>query len=62
MAAVRETVKAVEALEGEKYAHGFITTIEQEFAPKGLDADIVRFISAKKGEPRVDARLAAGGL
>ncbi|CAN5371522.1 Fe-S cluster assembly protein SufB [soil metagenome] len=61
MAAVRETVKAVEALEGEKYAHGFITTIEQEFAPKGLDADIVRFISAKKGEPHgmLDWRLEA---
>ncbi len=61
MAAVRETVRAVEALEGEKYAHGFITTIEQEFAPKGLDADIVRFISAKKGEPQwmLDWRLEA---
>jgi Fe-S cluster assembly protein SufB len=49
MAAVKETVQAVEALEA--YEHGFVTDIEQEFAPKGLSADIVRFISAKKGEP-----------
>jgi Fe-S cluster assembly protein SufB len=33
------------------YQHGFITDIDQEFAPKGLSEDIVRFISAKKGEP-----------
>ena len=51
MAAVRETVQAVEALTGEKYAYGFSTTIEQDFAPKGLDETTVRFISAKKGEP-----------
>ena len=49
MAAVKQTVEAVEALEA--YEHGFITDIDQEFAPKGLNADIVRFISAKKGEP-----------
>ena len=51
MAAVKETVQTVEALEGDKYVHGFVTDIEQEFAPKGLDADTVRFISAKKSEP-----------
>jgi Fe-S cluster assembly protein SufB len=49
MAAVKETVQAVEALE--TYEHGFVTDIEQEFAPKGLNADIVRFISEKKSEP-----------
>jgi len=47
--AVAETVKAVEALAA--YEHGFVTDIEQEFAPKGLSEDTVRFISAKKGEP-----------
>jgi Fe-S cluster assembly protein SufB len=51
MAAVKETVRAVEALDVDKYAHGFVTSIEQEFAPRGLDASTVRFISAKKGEP-----------
>ncbi len=49
MAAVRETVATVEALEA--YAYGFSTDVEQDFAPKGLNADTVRFISAKKGEP-----------
>ena len=49
MAAARETVAAVQALEA--YAYGFSTDVEQEFAPKGLDASTVRFISAKKGEP-----------
>ena len=49
MAAVRETIRTVEALEA--YEHGFVTEIETEFAPKGLSEDIVRFISAKKNEP-----------
>jgi Fe-S cluster assembly protein SufB len=33
------------------YEWGFTSDIEQEFAPKGLSEDTVRFISAKKGEP-----------
>ena len=33
------------------YKWGFTSDIEQDFAPKGLNEDIVRFISAKKGEP-----------
>ncbi|WP_337188357.1 Fe-S cluster assembly protein SufB [Phenylobacterium sp.] len=49
MAAVKQTVDHVRSLE--KYKHGFVTDIDQEFAPKGLNADIVRFISAKKDEP-----------
>jgi Fe-S cluster assembly protein SufB len=49
MAAVKQTVEHVEALE--TYKHGFITDIAQDMAPKGLSADTVRFISAKKGEP-----------
>ncbi|QGZ95088.1 Fe-S cluster assembly protein SufB [Terricaulis silvestris] len=56
MSAVKEsidknTVAAARALEGEKYKHGFITELEQDFAPPGLNEDIVRFISAKKSEP-----------
>jgi Fe-S cluster assembly protein SufB len=51
MAAVQQTVEQVAALEGDKYKHGFVTEIDQEFAPKGLNADIVRFISEKKDEP-----------
>jgi len=49
MAAVKQTVEHVEALE--TYKHGFITDIDQDMAPKGLCADTVRFISAKKDEP-----------
>jgi Fe-S cluster assembly protein SufB len=43
------------------YKWGFSTTIETETAPKGLNADIIRFISAKKNEPQwlLDWRLAA---
>ncbi|MBL8547488.1 MAG: Fe-S cluster assembly protein SufB [Hyphomonadaceae bacterium] len=56
MSAVKETidkgtVAAARALEAEKYKHGFVTELEQEFAPPGLNEDIVRYISAKKGEP-----------
>lgn len=39
-----------EVTQGE-YKYGWTTNIEQEFAPKGLNEDIVRFISAKKNEP-----------
>jgi len=38
------------ASQGE-YKHGFVTDIEEEFAPKGLSEDIVRYISQKKDEP-----------
>ena len=43
------------------YEWGFSSDIEQEFAPKGLNEDIVRFISAKKDEPAwmLDYRLKA---
>ena len=51
MAAVRETIEDVKKLEADKYKYGFTTDIEQEYAPKGLNEDIVAFISAKKGEP-----------
>ena len=34
-----------------EYKYGFVTNIEQEQAPKGLNEDIIRFISAKKEEP-----------
>ena len=54
-----ETAKIVE--EASEYKYGFTTDIEQEFAPKGLNDDIVKFISKKKNEPRwlLDWRLNA---
>jgi len=45
----QQTIDQVEALEA--YKHGFVTDIVQEFAPKGLSADTVRYISAQKNEP-----------
>ena len=43
------------------YEHGWSSTIETDFAPKGLTEDTVRFISAKKNEPEwmLDWRLKA---
>ncbi|MCL4282677.1 MAG: Fe-S cluster assembly protein SufB [Flavobacteriales bacterium] len=35
-----------------EYEYGFVTDIESELAPKGLNEDTVRFISAKKNEPQ----------
>ena len=44
-----------------EYEHGWTTNVEEEFAPKGLNEDIVRFISEKKNEPQwmLDWRLKA---
>ena len=42
---------AVEKVVPGEYKYGFHTDIESDFAPKGLNEDIVRFISAKKNEP-----------
>ncbi|MGE0846168.1 MAG: Fe-S cluster assembly protein SufB [Flavobacteriaceae bacterium] len=35
----------------DKYKYGFFTEIESEKAPKGLDEDVVRYISGRKNEP-----------
>ncbi len=56
----QETVDAVAKLSG-KYKYGWETEIETEYAPKGLNEDIVRLISEKNGEPEwmLEWRLAA---
>jgi len=51
MPAVQETVVRVKEIDVDKYKYGFATDIESVRAPKGLNEDTVRFISAKKGEP-----------
>src|SRR5579859_4035658 len=51
MAAVQETVYRVRSIDVSEYKYGFISDIESDKAPKGLNEDTVRFISAKKGEP-----------
>lgn len=46
---------------GDKYKYGFVTDIAADSAPKGLNEDIIRLISQKKGEPEwlLDFRLKA---
>jgi Fe-S cluster assembly protein SufB len=48
-------------LENQEYKFGFVTDIQSDQAPKGLNEDIIRFISAKKEEPEwlLDYRLKA---
>jgi len=60
VAATDETIQTIEDMAG-KYDAGFITDIETEKAPKGLSEDTIRFISAKKNEPKwmLEKRLKA---
>ncbi|MEP2980730.1 MAG: Fe-S cluster assembly protein SufB [Lentilitoribacter sp.] len=61
MPAVQETIDQVKEIDIDQYKYGFSTDIEVDKAPKGLNEDIIRFISAKKDEPQwmLDWRLAA---
>ncbi len=43
--------KTIETLANQEYKYGFVTDIEADSAPRGLNEDIVRLISAKKNEP-----------
>ncbi|HEU0225217.1 MAG TPA: Fe-S cluster assembly protein SufB [Steroidobacteraceae bacterium] len=43
--------KDLESLVVGKYRHGFVTDIESDTVAPGLDEDVIRLISAKKGEP-----------
>lgn len=56
----QETIDSVEKV-GSDYKAGFVTDIEVDKAPKGLNEDIVRFISKKKNEPEwmLELRLKA---
>jgi Fe-S cluster assembly protein SufB len=38
-------------LTNKEYKYGFVTNIEQDIAPRGLNEDIIRLISSKKNEP-----------
>lgn len=42
----------IQDITGSEYRHGFESDIRQEFIPKGLNEDIIRLISGKKGEPQ----------
>jgi Fe-S cluster assembly protein SufB len=41
----------LDALVAQKYRHGFVTDIESDTLPPGLDEDVIRLVSRKKGEP-----------
>ena len=51
MPAVQETIDQVKLIDVDQYKYGFRTDIEVDKAPKGLNEDIIRFISARKDEP-----------
>jgi Fe-S cluster assembly protein SufB len=51
MAAVAETLDAVQSVTESGYKWGFSTDIEMDMAPKGLNEDIIRLISSRKNEP-----------
>lgn len=57
----QNTISRESDLSGGEYKWGFVTDIETDLAPKGLNEDIVRLISAKKEEPAwlLDWRLRA---
>ncbi len=44
--------KAIDRLVQNKYRHGFVTDIEQDTIAPGLDEEVIRLISKKKGEPK----------
>ena len=51
----------VEDLVGKKYRHGFVTDIDSDTVPPGLDEDVIKLISRRKQEPQfmLDWRLKA---
>jgi Fe-S cluster assembly protein SufB len=48
---MKEQQEILDEVTSSEYKYGFVTNIESDMAPKGLNEDIVRFISAKKEEP-----------
>jgi len=46
-----ESERVIEEVTSQDYKYGFVTDIDTEVIPKGLDEDVVRLISRKKGEP-----------
>src|ERR1700726_1648664 len=61
MSASLDLQQTIRSLSQEGYKYGFVTDIESDTAPPGLNEDTVRFISAKKSEPEwlLEWRLAA---
>src|SRR3989442_1175454 len=49
--AMSTNLNAIRDLAEQEYKWGFVTSVEEERVPKGLNEDIIRLISAKKNEP-----------
>lgn len=47
----QETLATVQSLSADKYKYGFETDVQSDVAPKGLNENIIRFISNQKKEP-----------
>lgn len=47
----REEEQLLQQITTREYKEGFVTDVRQDFIPKGLNEDIIRTISARKGEP-----------
>ena len=45
------SLNTIRDLAEQEYKWGFVTSVEEERVPKGLNEDIIRLISAKKNEP-----------
>ena len=58
---INEEKELLQDITKKEYKEGFVTDVDQDFIPKGLDEDIVRMISARKEEPQwlLDFRLDA---
>ena len=56
-----ESRAAIDSAVGSEYKYGFVTDIDTDVIPRGLNEDIIRLISHKKGEPEwlLDFRLRA---
>ena len=58
---INEEKKLLQDITKKEYKEGFVTDVDQDFIPKGLNEDSVRMISERKGEPQwlLDFRLDA---
>ncbi len=58
---MNSSVENIEGLANQEYKYGFVTDIEADSVPPGLNEDVIRLISAKKNEPQfmLDWRLKA---
>jgi len=48
---MNDSDKIISSVTEDKYKFGFTTNIEQDFAPKGLNEEVIRLISSRKNEP-----------